>query len=456
MTARILVVDDIPANVKLLEARLIAEYFDVLTADNGRDALDICERTQVDVVLLDKRMPGMDGDEVCRRIRGELGLAMLPVLMVTGNSDVDNLSRSLAAGANDFLRKPYDPSELLARVDAAAQRKRMTDQLDNAESVLFALARMVEAKDGTTGDHCSRLSHHGVVLGKALGLAPDELMALRRGGVLHDIGKLGIPDNILLKPGPLTAPEWDIMRQHVDIGARLVGGLKSILDEAAARYSFTSPCQNLKRLKVPKADVQPFTLEKTRKLIDTCRPDYRDYVIVRAFTGMRTGEVNGLKWACVDFERREILVRETFTHGAQDKTKTNPSVREIVMSPPVHDALKRLHDMAEDRHGYVFANRNGQPFDTHNFTNRVWYPLLRYLGFRRRRPYQLRHTCATLWLTAGENPLWIARQLGHSNVEMLFRVYARWVKDVTRNDGSAFEKLLGASGQDCPTQQEAA
>lgn len=235
-----------------------------------------------------------------------------------------------------------------------------------------------------------------------------------------------------------------------------VGVLKSILDEAAARYGFTSPCQNLKRLKVPKADVQPFTLEETRKLIDTCRPDYRDYVIVRAFTGMRTGEVNGLKWACVDFERREILVRETFTHGAQDKTKTNSSVREIVMSPPVHDALKRLHAMAEDRHGYVFANRNGQPFDTHNFTNRVWYPLLRYLGFRRRRPYQLRHTCATLWLTAGENPLWIARQLGHSNVEMLFRVYARWVKDVTRNDGSAFEKLLGTSSQEGATQEEAA
>lgn len=235
-----------------------------------------------------------------------------------------------------------------------------------------------------------------------------------------------------------------------------VGVLKSILDEAAARNGFTSPCQNLRRLKVPKADVQPFTLEETRKLIDTCRPDYRDYVIVRAFTGMRTGEVNGLKWPCVDFARREILIRETFTHGAQDKTKTNSSVREIVMSPPVHDALKRLHGMADDRSGYVFANRNGQPFDTHNFTNRVWYPLLRHLGLRSRRPYQLRHTCATLWLTAGENPLWIARQLGHSNVEMLFRVYARWVKDVTRNDGSAFEKLLGASGQDGATQEEAA
>ena len=221
-----------------------------------------------------------------------------------------------------------------------------------------------------------------------------------------------------------------------------VGVLKSILDEAAARYGFTSPCQSLKRLKVPKSDVTPFTLEEVRLLIATCRADYRDYVTVRAFTGMRTGEVNGLKWPCVDFERREILVRETFTHGKQDTTKTSSSVREIAMSPPVHDALKRLYALTNDKKGYVFANRNGQPFDNHNFTNRVWYPLLRLLGLERRRPYQLRHTCATLWLSAGENPLWIARQLGHSSVEMLFRVYARWVKDVTRNDGSAFEKLL--------------
>lgn len=221
-----------------------------------------------------------------------------------------------------------------------------------------------------------------------------------------------------------------------------MGVLKSILDEAAARFGFTSPCQSLRRLKVPRPDVTPFTLDEVRLLIATCRPDYRDYLTVRAFTGMRTGEVHGLKWPCVDFERREILVRETYTHGKQDKTKTNSSLREIAMSPPVYDAFKRLHTLAGDKKGYVFVNRNGHPLDNHNFTNRVWYPLLALLGLERRRPYQLRHTCATLWLSAGENPLWIARQLGHSSVEMLFRVYARWVKDVTRNDGSAFEKLL--------------
>jgi len=225
---RVLIVDDDPHSRALERELLDTPAYLVLEAESGAQALRILAAHDCDVVLLDKRMPGMDGDETCRRIRQELGLAMLPILMVTGNSDIDNLKQSLAAGASDFVRKPYDPAELLARLNAAALQKRLTDQLDNAESMLFALARMVEAKDGTTGDHCSRLSHTGVVLGKAMGLASEELTALRRGGVLHDIGKLAIPDSILLKPGKLTDAEWEIMRQHVHVGAEIVGGLKSM------------------------------------------------------------------------------------------------------------------------------------------------------------------------------------------------------------------------------------
>jgi putative two-component system response regulator len=225
---RVLVVDD-NASHRMLEREILdGSRYAVIEADSGPRALDVLRQQSFDAVLLDKRMPGMDGDEVCRRIRGELGLTMLPILMVTGDGDIDNLTKSLSAGASDFLRKPYDPTELLARVEAAVSHKRLTDQLDSAESMLFALARMVEAKDSDTGDHCSRLSHNGVVLGRELGLGADELLALRRGGVLHDIGKLGIPDSVLLKQGKLTDEEWVVMRKHVDIGARLVGGLKSM------------------------------------------------------------------------------------------------------------------------------------------------------------------------------------------------------------------------------------
>lgn len=225
---KVLIVDDDPHHRALEREMLDTPAYKVTEADSGLQALHILGSQEFDVVLLDKRMPGMDGDETCRRIREDLKLSMLPVLMVTGNSDIGNLTISLAAGASDFVRKPYDPTELLARLNAAAGKKRRADQLDSAESLLFALARMVEAKDGTTGDHCSRLSHTGVVLGSAMGLPAEDLLALRRGGILHDIGKLGIPDSILLKPGKLTDKEWNIMRQHVHIGAQIVGELKSM------------------------------------------------------------------------------------------------------------------------------------------------------------------------------------------------------------------------------------
>jgi putative two-component system response regulator len=233
----VLIVDDDPHQRAILRDTLDTGEFQVTEAGSGLEAIHLLATREFDAVLLDKKMPEMDGDEVCRRIRSELGLTMLPIVMVTGNGDIANFQESMAVGATDFVRKPYVPTELLVRVRSAAQRKRMTDELDNAETLLFALARMVEAKDGTTGDHCSRLSHYGVVLGRALGLSIPQLHALRRGGVLHDIGKLGIPDSILLKPGALTETEWTVMRQHVNIGASIVGELKSMrLAEDIVKY----------------------------------------------------------------------------------------------------------------------------------------------------------------------------------------------------------------------------
>jgi integrase len=174
---------------------------------------------------------------------------------------------------------------------------------------------------------------------------------------------------------------------------------------------------------------------------------------VRFFTGLRTGEVHGLQWKYVDFDRREIRVRETFVLGEDEYTKTDSSQRDIQMSQVVFDALKEQHK-ATGSMKYVFCNRNGDPLDNKNFISRVWNPLLRYLGLKIRRPYQCRHTAATLWLASGEAPEWIARQLGHSTTEMLFRVYSRYVPNLTRKDGSAFERLLLQSGAISAVGQE--
>lgn len=218
--------------------------------------------------------------------------------------------------------------------------------------------------------------------------------------------------------------------------------LRQILNEAADRYEFTSAFRHIKPLKIRRSDVMPFTLEEVNRILQTVRPDWRPYFIVRFFTGMRTGEVHGLKWRWVDFERRLILVRESIVLGEDDDLKTEGSMRDIQMNQMVYDALAALRRAATEDSVYVFGNRAGKPIDNKNFITRIWNPLLRHLGLALRRPYQMRHTAATLWLAAGESPEWIARQLGHTSTEMLFRVYSRYVPNLTRQDGSAFERLL--------------
>ena len=216
------------------------------------------------------------------------------------------------------------------------------------------------------------------------------------------------------------------------------------LGEAAERHGFTNPSERIKRLKQRRIDIQPFSLTEVGRILDAAREDYRPYMTVRFLTGMRTGELHGLKWKYVDFERRVILVRETFVRGEVEYTKTDGSQRDIAMSAPVFEALKEQR-LRTGRLPYVFCSANGAPIDNDNFTHRVWYPLLRHLGLDPRRPYQTRHTCATLWLAAGENPEWVARQLGHVNTMMLFRTYSRFIPNLTRTDGSAFNALVAGA-----------
>ena len=224
----------------------------------------------------------------------------------------------------------------------------------------------------------------------------------------------------------------------------IMGLLRQILNEAADRFQFTTPTTNIKKLKVRKTDVDPFSLVDVQRIIATVRPDYTNYMTVRFLTAMRTGEVHGLKWKYVDFDLRIIRVRETFVLGEDEYTKTDGSQRDIQMSQPVFDALKFQFEATGHLSEYVFCNLLGQPLDNKNFSDRVWYPLLRHLGLKERRPYQMRHTGATLWLASGEAPEWIARQMGHTSTEMLFKVYSRYVPNLTRQDGSAMERLLAS------------
>ena len=218
--------------------------------------------------------------------------------------------------------------------------------------------------------------------------------------------------------------------------------LRMILNEAADRYNFSTPYVGIKQLKIPRSDIDPFSLDEVNLFLANVRPDFRNYYLVRFFTGLRTAEIDGLQWKYVDFEKGLISVRETLVNGFGETTKTPESAREIIMSRLVFEALRAQQELSKDKNGLVFCTRNGLPLERRNIMNRVWYPTLRRLGLKRRKPYQTRHTTATLWLAAGENPEWIARQMGHSTTRMLFTVYSRYVPNLTRMDGSAFERLL--------------
>ena len=225
--ARVLVVDDEETNRKLL-TRLLTQEYDVVTAPDGEEALAVLERTDVDLILLDVRLPGLDGFEVCSRIKRMAKTRLVPVVLVTGLHAREHRIRGIHVGADDFLTKPFDPEELHARVASLVRLKEYTDDLESAEAILKSLALTIDARDPYTDGHCERLSRYAVALGMSLGLSKDELSALDRGAYLHDIGKIGIPDAILLKPTKLSPAEFELIKQHTIIGDRLCGELRSL------------------------------------------------------------------------------------------------------------------------------------------------------------------------------------------------------------------------------------
>jgi len=226
----VLVVDDGAANRELIEACLAGVDCEVRLAEDGPSALKAIEAVPPDLVLLDVQMPGMDGYQVCRRIRSDPKLRLVPVVMITALNQSDDRVKALESGADDFMSKPVERVELIARVKSALRLKSVYDSLDSAEQVIFALAAAVEAKDSHTERHTHRVAESARHLGVRLGLPEAELDALYRGGMIHDIGKIGVDDAILRKPGPLDADELEKMRAHPVIGTKIVRPLRSGLD----------------------------------------------------------------------------------------------------------------------------------------------------------------------------------------------------------------------------------
>jgi cyclic di-GMP phosphodiesterase len=224
----ILIVDDIELNRRLLKAMLKTASYRILEAARPSAAISILEREKVDLVVVDLVMPEMSGPEFCHLLKSERRTQLIPILMTTSVQGTENEVAGIESGADEFLIKPLQPAVARTRIRAMLRNKALTDSLEEAETILFALAQAVERRDKYTGMHCERLTTYSLALGQALGLPRQEQLALYRGSYLHDIGKIGIPDGILFKRGLLTDEEWQTMRLHTIRGEEICKPMKTL------------------------------------------------------------------------------------------------------------------------------------------------------------------------------------------------------------------------------------
>jgi putative two-component system response regulator len=233
VSASVLVVDDDPLNVEMLCAYLEEEGYRTVSATSGREAIQLAHVTAPDVIMLDVMMPNLNGFEVCAQLKSSPETKFIPVILVTALSAREDRVRGIKAGADDFLSKPVDRDELSARTRSLARLKRSIDELESAEQVIQTLAKAIEARDGYTEQHTERVTRRAVALGERLNLPEQSLRVLFHGGMLHDVGKIGIPEAILGWAGRLGEEQFAVMKTHPVIGVDICRPLRSTLVQAA-------------------------------------------------------------------------------------------------------------------------------------------------------------------------------------------------------------------------------
>jgi putative two-component system response regulator len=313
VSGTILIADDQAANRELLEELLTAEGFKVVSTCNGVEALHRLSLVPIDLVILDVMMPELSGFASCEKIKANPETYLIPVILITALSGKQDRIEGIRAGADDFLTRPVDRTELLARVRSLLRLKLRTDELERAESVLFTLARSIEGKDPYTHGHCERLSDYSARLGQHLGLADDQITALRRAGVVHDIGKIAVPDAILLKPGKLTEDEWKLIREHPAVGERICAPLKSfrsvlpIIRNHHEKFDGSGYPDGLRGENIP-ITARVLQIVDVYDALTTERPYKKAFSITEALQTMKEEVTRGW-WDAHVFDQFERLVR---------------------------------------------------------------------------------------------------------------------------------------------------
>ena len=319
----ILIVDDLRENIELIKTFFINDSYDFITATSGEEAIEIINQTPPDLILLDILMPGMDGFEVCNILKNNSVTRTIPIVMVTGMHDQKSKQKGISLGVDDFVTKPIEMFELKSRVASLLRIKEYVDQLQLAEQIIFGIALSVEAKDPNSKGCCTRLANYGSLLAEKIGLDESEIRAVRRGGVLHDIGKLTIQDNILLKPGPLSSDEFRIIQTHPGAGENICKPLKTLEDVLPVIRSHQERFDGSGYPDGLKGDEIPLTAQII--------------AISECYDALRTDR--SYRKALSSVQAMDVLNQET--HQGKWDPDIFGQFRDLLMQPDLQDKLKR-------------------------------------------------------------------------------------------------------------------